>query len=190
MANGFDPNTPAYIKQVINNHGGLQRTNRFMVEIFPPAAVKLPKQDIPCQDVIFPERALNVVADTLSGPTLGRAVPKGLSYANGLGLVFPTFNDWAVEDFFQSWHDYIFGQDRNGNWITQYYDIAVKPTFIKVRTYDVSGNETCVHTFKEITPISIVPNSQFSMRASDRPLNSNFYIMNFYDWSIKPTTRR
>lgn len=189
MPNGFDPNTPAYIKQVINNHGGLQRTNRFMVELFPPAAVRLPKQEIPCQDVIFPEKSLNVVADALSGPTLGRVVPKGLAYANGVGLVFPTFNDWAVEEFFQDWQNYIFSRDGNGNWITQYYDIAVKPAFMRVRTYDVAGNETCVHTFSEIQPINIQPNSQFSMRASDRPLNSNFYIMSFYTWDIKPTKK-
>lgn len=186
MANGFDPNTISYMKQVIAANGGLQRTNRFSVEFKPPAEVALPKTEIACQDVIFPEKNINAVADTLSGPGLGRAVPKALEYINGVSLVYPTYNNWAVEDFFQRWQKYLFGQDNNGNWITQYYDTAVKPTFLKVKAYDLNGNITTIHTFWEVYPISIVPNANFTMRAGDRPVNSNMYTMYFRLWENKP----
>ena len=159
------------LKDKVTASGGLQRSNRFYVEIVGPVApfTTQNNQSTPTQyiaeTVLFPDISITTQADGLAGPGLGRTVPRGLAFKDGLLITFPVFQNWNLVKGFDNWLKKMYyraGGPDDGTWVTEYYnEIGTPSHYVKVIALDMNGNPAATYTFNEAFPVEIAP-LQFS----------------------------
>ncbi len=91
------------IKRIINQAGGLQRTNRFNVTLYSPTEAT---NTIPAQRVVFGGREIQAISDKLPGPGFGRLVPINIAYGSrdpSLQITFPVEQDWKTYKMIEYW---------------------------------------------------------------------------------------
>lgn len=162
MANN---NSISAIKNYFERHGGLQRSNRFDISFsgLPTVLDSFIDQDqfYPLEAVTIGNRAIEGVADNLSGYGPGRIQPRSQIFANGVLLAFSISNDNHILKLFNKWFNYLYSGGRiatNGLNTTQkyfvpYYNDAVYPITMKVRLLDPNGNPNSTFTFYEVMPV-------------------------------------
>lgn len=169
------------LKNKITAAGGLQRSNRFYVKIDGPVApfnVEPNDNETPTQyiaeTVLLPVVTMTTQSDGLAGPGLGRTVPRGLFYKDGILMTFPVFGNWELVKGLDNWLRYMYGQPTSSNvWVTQYYKSSdIAPVFgqVQVTALDLTGTTKAIYTFNEAYPIEIAP-IQFSSLESNKTLS-------------------
>lgn len=153
------------IKEYFASHGGLQLSNRFVVNFYnvPSYTTSGIVQGIHAQEVIFPPREISTVADQLQGYGPGRYVPRYQNIlAKGVLINFPVTNDSFIMDFFNRWFNYFYASTLTGvsderNFTLPYYDDAVKPVRMEVSILDPNGNTNNNVVFTEVFPVETQP---------------------------------
>jgi hypothetical protein len=153
------------IKNYFQRHGGLQRTNRFDISFsnLPPAADRLVDREefYPIEAVTIGNRAIEGIADNLSGFGPGRIQPRSQIFANGVLLTFSVTNDNHIIKMFNAWFNYLYSGGRvatNGanpyqKYFVPYYNDAVYPVTMTVRLLDPNGNTNTSFKFYEVMPV-------------------------------------
>lgn len=180
-----DPNTIAYVKNMVDVSKGVQRTNRYQVQFQNPP-VPLPQTPFEALTVVLPQEVMDAVADGQSGWGQGRVVPKGAAFNNGVALVFPTFNNWAVQDFLYRWTKALYFQEPNGTFTTQYYHDVVRPATMTVTTFTPNGQPTRTLLFTEVYPIEKQSTTGLAMQSGTNPVLMFMYTFNFREWKEIP----
>jgi len=153
------------IKDYFAGHGGLQLSNRFVVNFYnvPSYTTSGVVQGIHAQEVVFPPREISTVADQLQGYGPGRYVPRYQNIlAKGVLINFPVTNDSFIMDFFNRWFNYFYASTLTGvsdgrNFTLPYYDEAVKPVRMEVSILDPNGNINNNVVFTEVFPVETQP---------------------------------
>lgn len=176
------------IKSYIDNRKGLQRSNRFDVQIYNiPANVG--RVNFVAQQVDLGPRTIETVADNLMGYGLGRTVPRSQSLIKSFGvqLTFPVTNDNQIIKVFNSWFNYFYANTNAGGFgfYTQYYDNAVYRTQMVIDTLDPNGDRNNSMRFYEVFPVETQPITM-SMLKPDQYLSYTvvlayrYYRQDFY----------
>lgn len=183
------------LKNKVSSAGGLQRSNRYYIEINGPVAPfdtitdasSTPTQYI-AETVLFPNITMTLQADGLAGPGLGRQVPRGKFYKDGLLITFPVFQNWNLVKGLENWLEKMYYQvGGDGTWVTEYYNSNNLNTCqLKVISLDMKGNKTATYVFKEAYPIEIAP-LQFSALETNNYLKImvRFYFRD-YNFNVTP----
>lgn len=153
------------IKNYFASRGGLQLSNRFVVNFYNVPSYTTGDQvlGIHAQDVTFPPREISTVADQLQGYGSGRYVPRYQNMlAKGVLISFPVTNDSFIMDFFNRWFNYFYASTQTGvsdgrNYILPYYDDAVKPVRMEISILDPNGNLNNNIVFTEVFPVETQP---------------------------------
>lgn len=184
------------LKSKITAAGGLQRSNRFYVEIIGPVAPfnlptdtgTTPTQYI-AETVILPDVSMTTQADALTGPGLGRTVPRGIFYKEGILLTFPVFQNWSLVTGLENWlRRMYYPVGGNGTWVTQYYDALESSNYkLIVSALDLNGNVRAKYTFKEAYPIEIAPIQFSSMQPNEYLKITTRFIFRSYDYETIPS---
>ena len=162
------------LKTKITNAGGLQRNNRYYVKINGPSPfnvegdVAQSTANYTAANVLFPDVSMTTQADGLAGPGLGRTLPRGIFYKEGVMITFPVFGNWKLVEGIEEWMKKLFYKNESGNgpnvWVTEFYDSAeISKYSLEVNALDLNGNVAATYTFKEVYPIEIAP-LQFSSK--------------------------
>lgn len=167
-------NSITTIKDYFTRHGGLQLSNRFFVDFYNVPSYgggNTTVQTVHAQEVAFPPRVLETVADQLQGYGFGRFVPRYQKLlAEGIIMSFPVTNDSFVMDFFNRWFNYFYASQlatyTNRNYILPYYDDAVKDCSMVLRILDPNGNVNTNIVFTEVFPVETQP-FNLSMKSTD-----------------------
>lgn len=185
---GLNTNQLETIKNFISNNGGIQRANRYQVQIkFPQLPVGVVEQAgaQSGQDnlfvtaypsaVSFGGRAINYVYDNLQGYNYGRAVPNSSKYVGGVVLTFLVTGNLFIMNKFYDWMDYLYGKrsvgQSNSYYTTSYYQDSVQPAMMQLDFLNLNGLNAIGKsrwTFKEIYPVECTP-MELSAKA-DTPL--------------------
>ena len=110
-------NSITNIKDYFSSHGGIQRNNRYQVyfENLPREIGLGTAKDIQALNVTIGARALDAVADNLTGYGPGRAVPRSQKFIGGVFLAFPVTNDNHILKIFKKWFNNIYSVYKQGN---------------------------------------------------------------------------
>ena len=154
------------IKDYVNNHNGLQLSNRFTVS-FQNVPSLTSNIDIFAQQIDMGPRSLNFVQDNLNGYGFGRFVPRSqqlMAGGNGVLITFPVTNDNYILQFFNNWFNYFYTSSLNSSvsgsrkvFQLPYYDEAVRRTTMTVYILDPNGNQNSFIEFKEVFPVETQP---------------------------------
>ena len=158
------------LKTKISNAGGLQRNNKFYIELYNNNAdlsiLKTNNVDNDgtqkgyyAEDVVFPNISMTTQADNLSGPGFGRLVPRGMFYREGLIITFPVMGDWNIVKDIDKWMKsmYYYTEGNPSVWVTEYYNEVAQNGKLKVYALDLNGNTKATYEFFEAYPIEMVP---------------------------------
>jgi hypothetical protein len=178
-------NSITNIKDYFSRHKGLQRINRYSISFenvpIEPQPGGLLEEDFQALNVTIGARALDAVADNLSGFGAGRAVPRSQKFIGGVFLAFPLTNDLHIMKMFDSWFNKIYAGYRQGrNFTVDYYDTVIRNCNMNVKILDPNGNTNMTITFYEVYPLETQP-LEFTM------LENNKYsiyqvLMNYRDF--------
>lgn len=159
------------LKTFLSTHGGLQRPNRFLVTFpnLPPSLTTIYADhatNMFAYAVTIGARAIDGVADSLSGYGPGRTVPRSQKFPQGVLLTFPvTTNSWILK-FFGNWFNSIYSGGLNAvtgtgtnpkPFYVEYYDTLVKNTTMNVSLLDLNGNPCYKYNFSEVYPLETLP---------------------------------
>lgn len=157
-------NTINSLKNYFNLHQGVQRVNRFSMNFFevPEGARRYQDPEYIADEFLLQQRAIDHVADNLSGYGVGRLVPRRQRFANGFVMSFPVTGDNKIMLFFNDWLNSIYsGGYSVGStttpFVLQYYDSVVLPTRGIVNLLDMNGVPKTRFTFTEIFPTEVLP---------------------------------
>lgn len=174
------------IKNKVAAAGGLQRENRFLVTIesayWTRVATPNPniddtvnggKKSYIADSVILPNITMTTQADGLAGPGLGRTMPKGLSYRNGVMVTFPIFGDLIFLNGINAWMKSMYYENNTVPkvWVTNYYENQ-RENKLYIELLDLNGNISGIYTFKEVFPVEIAP-----IELSAQKMNSYASVM-------------
>jgi len=149
-------NTITTIKDYFSRHGGLQRNNRYQVyfENLPSSIGLGDSSEIQALNVTLGARAIDAVADNLTGYGPGRAIPRAQKFVGGVFLAFPVTNDNHITKLFNNWFNILYSGYRQGNnFLTNYYDTVVKNTNMVVQLLDPNGDVNTTFKFFEVYPL-------------------------------------
>jgi hypothetical protein len=177
------------IKNYFNRHLGLQRSNRFDISFEGlPDVLRTyidSEQFYPIDSVTLGNRAIEGVADNLSGFGNGRIQPRAQIFAGSLQLIFPVTNDNHILKLFNAWFNYLYsggrvasnGEDLTVKYFVPWYDEAVFNTKMIIRLLNPNGLPNSTFTFYEIMPVETMP----ILMEMDRPNQySKFTVMMSY----------
>jgi hypothetical protein len=157
-------NTINSLKNYFNLHQGIQRANRFSISFF-----GLPEQVNRYQDVeyvadefLLNQRAIDHVADNLTGYGVGRLIPRRQRFSNGMALSFPVAGDNRILLFLNDWMNSIYSGGyaigpSTTKFTLEYYDNIVSPVKMSVNLLDLNGTVKTRFIFSEIFPTEILP---------------------------------
>lgn len=154
-------NSISYIKQIINQAGGVQRINRFNVTVDTPNGINT----IPAYKVTFGGRQIDTITDFMSGPGNGRNIPINQNYGPGkeanLLITFPIEQDWNTYKKMENWMNTLV----NDGSLPQYYGPSfarpynsyARPGLVVVECLNMNGATKATFTFSEAYPVKIYP---------------------------------
>jgi hypothetical protein len=154
-------NSITNIKDYFGAHGGLQRNNRYQVYFENlPSGIGYPGdiKNIQAMNVTIGARAVDAVADNLSGYGPGRAVPRTQKFIGGVYLAFPVTNDNHILKMFNNWFNLLYsGPKSGGSFTVNYYDDYVKKANMVVQILDPNGGINSTVRFYEVYPLETQP---------------------------------
>ena len=150
------------IKRIINEAGGLQRTNRFNVNLYSPTEST---NSIPAQKVVFGGREIQAISDKLPGPGLGRLIPINIGYGGrdpSLQITFPVEQNWKTYKMIELWMNTLANDGSNpaffyGPSFARPYSLYAKNGGAEVQCLDTNGSIKATFRFREVYPIRIIP---------------------------------
>jgi len=176
-------NSITNIKDYFSRHGGLQRSNRYQVyfENLPRGIGLGGPTDVQALNVTIGARALDAVADNLTGFGSGRAVPRSQKFVGGVFIAFPVTNDNHILKLFNNWFNTIYsGFRQGGNFTTGFYDDLVKNTNMIVDILDPNGNVNTKIRFYEVYPLETQPMEFTMMKNNEYSIMQ--VLMNYRDF--------
>ena len=180
------PNTNSItnIKDYFSRHSGLQRSNRYSIsfENIPLEGVSTLESDYQALNVTIGARALDAIADNLTGFGPGRAVPRAQKFIGGVFLAFPLTNDLHIMKLFDSWFNKIHAGYRQGrNFTIDYYDDVVRNCNMNVNILNPNGDKNLTIKFYEVYPLETQP-LEFTM-VKNNEYSVYQVLMNFRDFT-------
>lgn len=155
-------NTISSLKNYFTQHKGIQRPNRYSISFIntPNSSFKDPEYVV--DEFLLNQRAIDHVADDLSGYGVGRLIPRSQSFAHGFAVTFPVTGDNRTLLFFNDWFNAIYsGGYSVGSYNTPfklaYYDDIVKNCKVILNLLDLNGNVVSRYTFNEVFPVETTP---------------------------------
>jgi len=164
------------IKNFLNTRGGIQRSNRYKIQISRPSLEGIANASnvvVYPSEVTFGARATNYIYDGLQGYNYGRAVPNSTKYVGGIVMTFLVTGDLFILNYFNDWFDAMY-QKNNNNFFVPWYTDTVQPANVILTYLDLNGNASntpnnqSVWTFEEVYPVECMP-IQLTAKA-DSPL--------------------
>lgn len=165
-------NSITNIKEYFTRHNGLQRVNRYSISFenipISISGASLQDDDFQPLNVTIGARALDAVADNLSGYGPGRAVPRAQKFIGGVFLAFPLTNDLHIMKMFDAWFNRIHAGYKQGrNFTVDYYDATIKNCNMTVKLLDPNGNANMSIKFFEVYPLETQP-IEFTMLENNK----------------------
>jgi hypothetical protein len=163
-------NSITNIKDYFSRHGGLQRNNRYQVyfENLPAGIGAGDAPNMQALNATIGARAIDAIADNLTGYGPGRAVPRTQKFVGGVFLAFPVTNDNHIMTFYNNWFNLIYaGKKQKKNFTVQYYDDYVKNTNMIVDVLDPNGVVNTKIRFYEVYPLETQPMEFTMMRNNE-----------------------
>jgi len=163
-------NSITNIKDYFSRHGGLQRSNRYQIyfENLPNGIGIGTSNEMQALNVTIGARAIDAVADNLTGYGPGRAVPRTQKFVGGVFLAFPITNDHHITKLFNNWFNKLYtGKKQGGNFLVNYYDDIVKNTNMVVQILDPNGGVNTTFRFFEVYPLETQPTEYTMMRNNE-----------------------
>lgn len=163
-------NSITNIKDYFSRHGGLQRNNRYQIyfENLPSSIGVGTAQEMQALNVTIGARAIDAVADNLTGYGSGRAVPRTQKFIGGVFLAFPTTNDQHITKMFNRWFNSLYsGNRQGGGFLVKYYDSTVKNVNMVVQLLDPNGGVNTSFRFFEVYPLETQPIEYTMMRNNE-----------------------
>jgi len=181
------------LKIKIDKAGGVQRSNRYSVEIYPSSEIFSGQLDIlnPKQ-IVFGGRQIDTIADKLPGPGLGRMVPLNISYLSlqnpNLLITFPSEQNWSTYNNLEKWMNTLVNDGSNPDFFYGFsfsrpYDLYVRKSNIIIKCLDMNGNAKSKFVFREVYPVAIMP-IQMSALISNQILMYDV-LFNFRNYTAK-----
>ena len=208
MTTNTNSNSIFGIKDYFARHNGIQRSNRFTVSFGglpgPVAAYEDSEKVYPLSFVSIGGRAIEGVADNLSGYGMGRIQPRSQKFPTLVLLAFAVTNDSHILKMFNAWFNYLHsgsriaqaGNSPTGNkalnttnkFTVEYYDTAVYPVSMSIKLLNPNGDVNQTFTFYEIMPVETQP-IEFDMTKSNQQLMYQVSInyREFVQYSPKST---
>jgi len=164
------------IKNFLNTRGGIQRSNRYKIQISRPSLEGIANASnvvVYPSEVTFGARATNYIYDGLQGYNYGRAVPNSTKYVGGIVMTFLVTGDLFILNYFNDWFDAMY-QKNNNSFFVPWYTDTVQPANVILTYLDLNGNASntannqSVWTFEEVYPVECMP-IQLTAKA-DSPL--------------------
>ena len=164
------------IKNFLNTRGGIQRSNRYKIQISRPSLEGIANASnvvVYPSEVTFGARATNYIYDGLQGYNYGRAVPNSTKYVGGIVMTFLVTGDLFILNYFNDWFDAMY-QKNNNTFFVPWYTDTVQPANVIITYLDLNGNASntpnnqSVWTFEEVYPVECMP-IQLTAKA-DSPL--------------------
>lgn len=179
-------NSITTIKDYFERHGGLQRNNRYQVYFENlPNILRYPYDvtNIQALNVTVGARALDAIADSLTGFGSGRAVPRSQKFIGGVFLAFPMTNDNHILKMFNDWFNIFYsGYKTQKNFVVSYYDDFVKNTNMVVQVLDPNGKVNATMRFYEVYPLETQP-LEFTMMKNNE-YNIFQVLLNYREFII------
>ena len=187
-------NSITAIKDFFDRHKGLQRPNRFSMSFsgLPQSLTRqIPSTDFQPLSVLIGSRAIDSVADNLSGYGLGRSVPRSQKFPMGVLLTFAVTNDHFITDFYNDWFNAIYSGGRQAGALNipyrlAFYDDIIAETTMKIKFLDPNGDINRTYTFFEIYPIECLP-IKLDMLETNTYMTYQVLMM-FRDFTIRKGT--
>lgn len=148
---------------------GFQRSNRFKVEITPPAKTQLDSTVLFASNVQIPQQVVTYYPDTVapSGPNID--VPLKREFDDRFIVDFIVDKVWKTRDFFEGWMNYIFTGDaknvnKNSVSVGYFTDIVGK-----IDIYALDGkDDTNKHiTLYDAYPSTVLPTQMMNDAPND-----------------------
>jgi hypothetical protein len=164
------------LKNFLNTRGGIQRSNRYKVQINRPALQGIAGASnitVYPSEISFGARATNYIYDGLQGYNYGRAVPNSTKYVGGIVMTFLVTGDLYILNYFNDWFDAMY-QKNNNTFFVPWYTDTVQPANLQLTYLDLNGNPAntpnnqSIWTFNEVYPVESIP-LQLTAK-SDSPL--------------------
>ena len=164
------------IKNFLNTRGGIQRSNRYKIQISRPSLEGIANASnvvVYPSEISFGARATNYIYDGLQGYNYGRAVPNSTKYVGGIVMTFIVTGDLFILNYFNDWFDAMY-QKNNNSFFVPWYTDTVQPANVILTYLDLNGNASntannqSVWTFEEVYPVECMP-IQLTAKA-DSPL--------------------
>jgi hypothetical protein len=152
-------NSITNIKSYFSAHNGIQRSNRYQVYFEnAPVSYITDQTEIQALSATVGVRAMDCVADNLTGYGRGRSVPRAQKFGAGVFLTFPVTNDNHIIRMFDQWFNVMYSGYRQGsNFTTNYYDDTVKNTNMIIQLLDPNGAVNLSMRFFEVFPLETQP---------------------------------
>jgi len=183
-------NSINHIKDLINNAGGLQRSNRYNVSFYAPSEQVV--NTFPAQKVIFGGRQIVTNADRQPGPDMGRMIPINIGYGKDDASLLITFiveQNWQTYKRIETWMNSLVNDGSNpdlgfyGFSFARPYNDFARPGWVSVECLDMNGNTKATFFFREAFPIKVQP---IDMRADITDQFLTFDVLfNFRTYSVK-----
>jgi hypothetical protein len=176
------------LKNYFKRHKGIQRPNRYSISFRNlPAGVRYQDSDYIVDEFLLNQRAIDHVADNLSGYGLGRLLPRRQRFANGFAASFPVGGDNNIMLMFNDWFNAIYSGGYSGGgyaapFRSSYYDDVVKNCSVILKVLDLNGNTASTFTFYEVFPTETYPIKLNSISGGDPYMKYNV-IFNYRDYS-------
>jgi hypothetical protein len=177
------------IKSFFDRHKGLQRNNRYSVSFvnLPSGLPQLAPDDVQTIAVAMGSRAIDTLADNLTGFGPGRLVPRYQKFVGGVMLSMPITNDNFIVDFFNQWFNKIYSGGRvagsaQAPFGVSYYNDIIYGTEMHIKLLDPNGNTNRTFKFYEVYPLENLP---FTLEMA-RPNEYLLYqvLMNYREFTI------
>jgi hypothetical protein len=182
-------NSIDHIKTLIDQAGGLQRSNRYNVVFYSPASDA--NNTIPAQKILFGGREIVAVSDKLPGPDIGRMIPAGIGYGKddaSLLITFPVEQNWNTYKIIENWMNTLVNDGSNpdffyGPTFARPYDEWARFGTVWIECLDMNGDIKSTFIFREAYPIKIQP---ITMQADISNQFLTFDVLfNFRTYSVR-----
>jgi hypothetical protein len=157
-------NSITNLKNYFEAHNGLQRDNRYKVTFW---GIDLPgmlgqNDEYFTTNVSVGSRAIDAIADNLSGYGPGRVIPRSQKFAGGVLVTFPVTTDSHILTMFNAWFNRLHSGSlaagyRGAPFLTGYYDSNVANASMQITLLDPNGNANSAFTFFEVFPLETMP---------------------------------
>jgi hypothetical protein len=150
---------------------GFQRSNRFKVNITPPAFLNLTPVSLFASSVQIPTQIVNYYQDNVSPSGAPIDVPVKREYDSSFRIEFILDSNWDARAFFDNWMDKIFYKSNftstgyNGSLRVEYWSRLIGT--VDIYALDVNNNTNRRITLYDAWPSTILPTQMMNDAPND-----------------------